>query len=102
MSDLASLVLSMIRFEPPQKEETGICDSVEVKEIAGKKLTFFAQDKQSSAVSTLIIRGATNNVLEDIERAVGTSSRDLLCIYSSLCRRVESFNLTFSIFVARV
>lgn len=54
----------------PTPEELGYCDSVSVQEIGSTKVTVFRQDKECP-ISTVVVRAATQNVLDDIERAIG-------------------------------
>ena len=52
-------------------EEMGSIDLIETKEIGGDRVTVFRQSEEStSRTSTIIIRGATQNNLDDIERAI--------------------------------
>ena len=60
----------LARLEPPTAEDMGKCDSVDQMEMGGKKIMVFAQDKDDSKLSTIVVRGATNNVLDDVERAI--------------------------------
>uniref|UniRef100_A0A0A9YP23 T-complex protein 1 subunit theta n=1 Tax=Lygus hesperus TaxID=30085 RepID=A0A0A9YP23_LYGHE len=48
----------------------GSCDHIDVQDVGGKYITVFAQDKDDSKLSTIVIRGATDNVLDDVERAI--------------------------------
>ncbi len=54
----------------PTSEELGHCDFVRVEEIGETALVVFKQEKEESAVATIIIRGATDNIMDDIERAI--------------------------------
>ena len=60
----------MTRLDSPTMEDMGSCDSVDVMDIGGKSVTAFAQDKDDSKLSTVVVRGATQNVLDDVERAI--------------------------------
>lgn len=60
----------LARLEPPTREDMGHCDSVDQKELGGKKIVVFAQETDDSKLSTIVVRGATQNVLDDIERAI--------------------------------
>jgi len=60
----------LVRVGPPTAGEIGHCDLVTVEEIGSTKVTIFRQDDEDSAISTLIIRAATQNTLDDVERAV--------------------------------
>jgi T-complex protein 1 subunit theta len=54
----------------PTPEESGHCDAVEVAEIGDTNVVIFRQEAEESAISTIIIRGSTDNVMDDVERAV--------------------------------
>merc|ERR1712043_75875 len=54
----------------PTPEEAGHCDSVYVDEIGETPVVVFKQDRQDNAVATIVIRGATKNTMDDIERAI--------------------------------
>lgn len=58
------------RLGAPMPEEMGSIDVIETKEIGGDRVTVFRQDESISRTSTIIIRGATQNSLDDIERAI--------------------------------
>jgi len=68
-----SLLTSFPSFSPqgaPIPEEIGKCDVVETVEIGGDRVTVFRQEEEESAMATLVVRGATQNMMDDIERAV--------------------------------
>ncbi|XP_067049333.1 T-complex protein 1 subunit theta-like [Acropora muricata] len=58
------------KFTTPTSEEIGRCDEIKVSEIGGTSVTIFKQDREETAVATVIIRGSTENIMDDIERAV--------------------------------
>ncbi|CAD5119196.1 DgyrCDS7832 [Dimorphilus gyrociliatus] len=58
------------RIGAPSAEECGHCDIVRVDEIGDTPVVVFEQEKEESAVSTILLRGATDNILDDLERAV--------------------------------
>ncbi|CAD2213330.1 T-complex protein 1 subunit theta [Angomonas deanei] len=60
----------MNRLDAPTAEDLGACDSIDVMDIGGKNITVFSQDKDDSKLSTIVVRGATQNVLDDVERAI--------------------------------
>jgi len=60
----------IMRVGPPKPEEIGFIDSCTVEEIGGTRVTVFRQDKSKCGISTILIRAATNNVLDDLERAI--------------------------------
>lgn len=61
---------AVIRVGPPMAEELGFCDIVSVEEIGGSRVIVFRQDAEDSAISTIIVRGSTQNMLDDVERAI--------------------------------
>jgi len=60
----------LARLGAPIPEEMGYCDIVEVTEIGGDRVTIFRQEKEESQMSTIVVRGATTNLMDDIERAI--------------------------------
>lgn len=58
------------RLGAPMPDEMGTIDIIETKEIGGDRVTIFRQDENISRTSTIILRGATQNNLDDIERAI--------------------------------
>lgn len=54
----------------PTAEELGYCTNVEVKEISSQKITVFDKDEVDSKYVTIIVRGSTSTLLDDIERAI--------------------------------
>ena len=58
----------LVRLGVPIPEELGSCTRVSVDEVGGTQLTTFESER--SQLSTLVLRGATQNLLDDFERAV--------------------------------
>lgn len=58
------------KITTPTNEEMGYCDMVYVSEIGDTSVTIFKQEREESAVATVVIRGSTQNIMDDIERAV--------------------------------
>ncbi|XP_065176761.1 T-complex protein 1 subunit theta-like [Sycon ciliatum] len=54
----------------PTKEELGSCDLVHVTEIGDTSLTVFQQNRQENAIATVVVRGSTSNLMDDMERAI--------------------------------
>lgn len=51
-------------------DEMGSVDVVEVVEIGGDRVTVFKQENDISRTATIVLRGATQNYLDDLERAI--------------------------------
>lgn len=60
----------LARLGAPMPDEMGSVDVVETLEIGGDRVTVFRQENEQTRTATLVIRGATQNHLDDIERAV--------------------------------
>lgn len=60
----------LARLGAPMPDEMGSVDIVETLEIGGDRVTVFRQENDTTKTATLVIRGATQNHLDDIERAV--------------------------------
>ena len=60
----------LARLGAPMPDEMGKVDVVETLEIGGDRVTVFRQENDMTRTATLVIRGATQNHLDDIERAV--------------------------------
>ncbi|XP_018610553.1 T-complex protein 1 subunit theta isoform X1 [Scleropages formosus] len=62
--------VALPRLMAPTPEEMGRCDSVYLTEVGDTQVVVFKQDKEDITISTLVIRGSTDNMMDDIERAV--------------------------------
>lgn len=60
----------LARLGAPMPDEMGNVDVVETLEIGGDRVTVFRQENDATRTATLVIRGATQNHLDDIERAI--------------------------------
>jgi T-complex protein 1 subunit theta len=48
----------------------GYCDVVEAIEIGSDRVTVFRQSEESTRTATIVLRGGTQNTLDDLERAI--------------------------------
>ena len=60
----------LARLGAPMPDEMGTVDIVETTEIGGDRVTVFRQENEVTRTATLVLRGATQNHLDDVERAV--------------------------------
>ncbi|KAG5671465.1 hypothetical protein PVAND_001660 [Polypedilum vanderplanki] len=58
------------RLTPPTSEELGFCDRVFVDELGDTGVVIFRNEGKDSKIATIVIRGATDNYMDDIERAI--------------------------------
>ena len=63
----AKLIASLNAISP---EDMGFCASIHVQEVGSHKVTIFRQSMQATGVATILVRGSTQNILNDIERAI--------------------------------
>jgi len=60
----------LAKIVQPSPEELGYCDNVYVDEIGDVPIILFKQDKEEGAITTIMVRGSTDNIMDDIERAI--------------------------------
>lgn len=60
----------LAKIIPPSPEELGYCDNVYIDEVGDVPVILFKQDKDEGSISTIIVRGSTDNIMDDIERAI--------------------------------
>jgi len=60
----------LARLGAPMPDEMGSIDIVETLEIGGDRVTVFRQENEQTRTATLVLRGATQNHLDDVERAI--------------------------------
>jgi len=73
---------ALVRLDAPTAEEAGHCDLVTVEEIGSTKVVIFRQQQEESGISTIVVRASTNNILDDVERAID----DGVQVYKGLVR----------------
>merc|ERR1712139_435793 len=62
---------SIIRTGPPLQEELGYVESIKVEEYSSQKLTVIKT--RDSKVATIVLRSASPNMLDELERAIDNS-----------------------------
>ncbi|OQR96764.1 T-complex protein 1 subunit theta [Achlya hypogyna] len=77
---------ALVRLGAPTPEEMGFCDFVGVQEIGGKKITIFRQEEEDAKMSTILLRASTDNVLNDLERAIGSTIDDGVNTVKAACK----------------
>jgi T-complex protein 1 subunit theta len=60
----------IVKLETPKPDELGRADSVTYKEISSKFCTVFRRDEDENKMATIVLRGSTNAMLDDTERAI--------------------------------
>lgn len=77
---LGATVLS--KLDPPTAEQVGEANEVSVEELGSEKMVVFKRETDECKLSSIILRGSTKNLLEDIERALD----DAISLYKCLIR----------------
>eukprot|EP00096_Caligus_rogercresseyi_P016771 TRINITY_DN969_c0_g1_i1.p1 TRINITY_DN969_c0_g1~~TRINITY_DN969_c0_g1_i1.p1 ORF type:complete len:547 (-),score=228.98 TRINITY_DN969_c0_g1_i1:450-2090(-) len=70
------------KMTPPTKEEMGYADKVYVDELGDTCVVVFKLESKESRVATIVVRGATDNYMDDIERAID----DGVNTFKGLCK----------------
>ena len=61
---------ALIKLDPPTADELGFASSCAIEEIGGTRCCVVRQAEAASGVTTVVLRGATENMMDDVERAV--------------------------------
>merc|ERR1719506_1899283 len=72
---------NLVRLEPPTEKDLGYCKHVHVKEIGSTRCTLFDHEDSSGRVATIVVRGSTSNIIDDVERAID----DGINVVKSMC-----------------
>ncbi|XP_034745314.1 T-complex protein 1 subunit theta isoform X1 [Etheostoma cragini] len=62
--------VALPRMTPPTPDEMGHCDNVYLTEVGDTHVVVFKHEKEDGLISTVVIRGSTDNLMDDIERAI--------------------------------
>lgn len=62
--------IALAKMVTPTVDEIGRADNVDVQEIGSTKCIVFRQTKEGSRISTILVRASTQNMLDDIDRAI--------------------------------
>lgn len=62
--------IALPKLSKPQPTELGLCDNVYIDEIGDTPVVIFKQNANESKIATIVVRGSTDNIMDDIERAI--------------------------------
>jgi len=62
--------VALPKVSKPQPNEVGLCDNVYIDEIGDTSVVIFKQNSNESKIATIVVRGSTDNIMDDIERAI--------------------------------
>lgn len=60
----------LAKIIPPTPEDMGYADEVYIDEVGDVPVILFKQGKYESNISTIVVRGSTDNIMDDIERSI--------------------------------
>ncbi|KAK1295657.1 T-complex protein 1 subunit alpha [Acorus calamus] len=74
--------VALLKLSQPNPDELGYADSISVEEIGGARVTVVKNEEGGNSVATVVLRGSTDSILDDLERAVD----DGVNTYKAMCR----------------
>ncbi|KAJ8466980.1 hypothetical protein OPV22_029532 [Ensete ventricosum] len=74
--------VALLKLSQPNTDELGYADSISVEEVGGVRVTIVKNEGGGNTVSTVVLRGSTDSILDDLERAVD----DGVNTYKAMCR----------------
>ncbi|KAL8539760.1 hypothetical protein ACS0TY_001392 [Phlomoides rotata] len=74
--------VGLLKLSQPDQDDLGYVDSISVEEIGGSRVTIVKNEQGGNSVSTVVLRGSTDSILDDLERAVD----DGVNTYKAMCR----------------
>ncbi|KAL0903609.1 hypothetical protein M5K25_028000 [Dendrobium thyrsiflorum] len=74
--------VALLKLGLPNPDDLGYADSISVEEIGGARVTIVKNEGGGNSVATVVLRGSTDSILDDLERAVD----DGVNTYKAMCR----------------
>ncbi|KAI3977917.1 hypothetical protein MKX01_036757 [Papaver californicum] len=62
--------IALLKLIQPSPDDLGHADLISVKEIDGARVTVVKNEEGGNSVATVVLRGSTDSILDDLERAV--------------------------------
>ncbi len=75
----------LVRLGAPTKEEMGYADEIKLTEISSQKCILIRKDNENNKLSTIVLRGTTNDMLDNLERVVNCGVN----AYRAVCKSPE-------------
>ena len=60
----------LVRLGAPTEEEMGYADEIKLTEISSEKCIVLTRDSENNKLSTIVLRGTTNDMLDNMERVI--------------------------------
>lgn len=74
--------VALLKLSQPNPDDLGYVDSVSVEEIGGTRVTIVRNEEGGNSITTVVLRGSTDSILDDLERAVD----DGVNTYKAMCK----------------
>jgi T-complex protein 1 subunit theta len=73
--------VAILKLSPPNPDDLGYVDTISVEEIGGARVTIVRNEVGGNSVSTVVLRGSTDSILDDLERAIddGVNTFKAMC-----------------------
>ncbi|RZC69784.1 hypothetical protein C5167_032932 [Papaver somniferum] len=73
--------IALLNLRQPSPDDLGHADSISVGEIGGARVTVVKNEEGGNSVATVVLRGSTDSILDDLERAVddGVNTCKAMC-----------------------
>jgi len=77
----------LVSVGPVSKEDQGYCGHIHTREVGASRITVFVQEsKDETGVATILLRASTNNMLNDVDRAVD----DGVNVVKAMCKNAPA------------
>ncbi|KAE8734697.1 T-complex protein 1 subunit theta [Hibiscus syriacus] len=73
---------ALLKLSQLKADDLGFIDSISVEEIGGSRVTVVRSEEGGNKIATVLLRGSTDSILDDLERAVD----DGVNTYKAMCR----------------
>ncbi|XP_028105607.1 T-complex protein 1 subunit theta-like [Camellia sinensis] len=74
--------VALLKLGTPNPDDLGYVDSVSVEEIGGGRVTVVRNEEGGNSVCAVVLRGSTDSILDDLERAVDEEVPIAYCVYT--------------------
>ncbi|KAL9232988.1 hypothetical protein vseg_008035 [Gypsophila vaccaria] len=74
--------IALLKLSQPRPDDLGYVDFVSVEEIGGTTVTIVRNEIGGNSIGTIVLRGSTDSILDDLERAVD----DGVNTYKAMCK----------------
>ncbi|CAI5528021.1 unnamed protein product [Closterium sp. Naga37s-1] len=89
--------VSLVKLQKPTADELGFADSVSVQEIGGSTVVVVENESGGNLVATVVLRGSTDSILDDVERAVDDGINTTDSILDDVERAVDDGINTYKV-----